>query len=100
MTELTSKKEKKKGKPKNSTYVGRYIDLRYNVAVERYYYYYDSHEIETHGYALLSLLKQNDGNSIAHATNLVQWLSTKMSPRGGFTSTQVCAYVNIEFAFA
>lgn len=39
-----------------------------------------------YGYALLSFLAQN--NTI-EASTIVQWLSKKMSPRGGYASTQV-----------
>lgn len=41
------------------------------------------------GYILLSLLYQNDRNNMVHVTQIVQWLSRKLSPRGAFKSTQV-----------
>lgn len=46
-------------------------------------------ETETLAYTLLSLLQQNDEASLLEATNLVYRLTSKMSPRGAFRSTQV-----------
>lgn len=54
-----------------------------------YYSSYYSKDIEIHGYALLSFLRENSTDSIAQGSAMVQWLSRKMSPRGGFASTQV-----------
>jgi hypothetical protein len=46
-------------------------------------------DIEITSYVLLSLLHQRTPENLARANAVVQWLSTKQGPRGGFRSTQV-----------
>lgn len=45
--------------------------------------------IEMTSYGLMALLYTNTSNNLAHASNVVRWLTTQRNSRGSFTTTQV-----------